>query len=221
MAPPYCYDHPRPSVSVDMGVFALEGDAIRVLMIRRKSDPFAGAWALPGGFLDLDEPAEVAARRELKEETGLDRVEHVSPIGFFAGVDRDPRGRVISLAHAGVVRPPLPTVQGGDDAASAAWVDPREIESFAFDHREILATALHWLLFQVQADRVGLALLPEVFGNADIKRLHQAIGATPQAATAWRRRMEKSGEITLSSGAGRRRYRASEPRPSEEAFSSR
>jgi 8-oxo-dGTP diphosphatase len=208
MPPPYCYDHPRPSVTVDAVIFALAGAEIRVLMIRRKHDPFAGSWALPGGFLDLDEPPDVATLRELKEETGLDRVAQLAPIGYFADVDRDPRGRVISLAHAGVVGPPLPPVQGGDDASGAAWIDPKEVESFAFDHRKILALALHWLLFQVQTDRVGLALLPEVFGNADIKRLHEAIGATPQAATAWRRRLEKSGEIVSVSEGGRRRYRA-------------
>jgi 8-oxo-dGTP diphosphatase len=208
MAPPYCYDHPRPSVTVDAAIFALAGDTIRVLMVRRKHDPFAGAWALPGGFLDLDEPPDAAALRELREETGLDRVEHLAPIGYFAEVDRDPRGRVISLAHAGVVRPPLPVVRGGDDASAAAWVDPKEIDAFAFDHRKILAVALHWLLFQVQTDRVGLALLPEAFGNADIKRLHEAIGATPQAATGWRRRLEKAGEIVQFADGNRRRYRA-------------
>src|SRR5947209_19770964 len=70
MPPPYCYDHPRPAVTVDLAAFALDGDRLKVLMIRRKHDPFAGQWALPGGFLDLDEPIEAAARRALKEATG-------------------------------------------------------------------------------------------------------------------------------------------------------
>ncbi len=206
MPPPYCYEHPRPSVTVDLVVFSLVGEELRVLMIRRKHDPFAGHWAIPGGFLDLDEPAAEAALRELREETGLERVAHLAPIGFFAAVDRDPRGRVISLAHAGVVRWPAPAVQGADDAAEARWIAPRQIDAFAFDHKEILANALHWLIFQVQTGPVGLTLLPEEFTLGDVKRLYQAIGGTPQAATAWRKRMEKSGEIGAVVGA-RGKYR--------------
>lgn len=195
MPPPYCYEYPRPSVTVDLVVFTLVGDELRVLMIRRANEPFAGHWAIPGGFLDLDESPSDGAQRELREETGLDRVEHLAPIGFFAAVDRDPRGRVISLAHAAVVRGPSPGVRASDDASEARWIDPRRVEAFAFDHREILATALHWLIFQVQTGPVGLALLPEAFTLDDARRLYQAIGGTPQAATAWRRRLEKSGEI--------------------------
>lgn len=212
MPPPYCYDHPRPSVSVDLVVFTLAGEELRILMIRRKSEPYAGYWAIPGGFLELDESAEAAALRELREETGLEGVENLSPIGFFAAVDRDPRGRVISLAHAGVVRGPAPMVQGADDATEASWVDPRQIEAFAFDHKEILATALHWLIFQVQTGTAGLNLLPEVFTLADIRRLFQAIGGTPQTAAAWRKRMEKSGAIAAIAGM-RGKYREKEPSP--------
>src|SRR5437763_14741310 len=108
---PYCYEYPRPSLTVDMVVFALDGDALRVLMIRRKRDPFAGTWALPGGFVDIDEPIEHAARRELEEETGLGRISLVAPIGVFGAPGRDPRGRTISVAHAAVVRGPLPAVE--------------------------------------------------------------------------------------------------------------
>lgn len=195
MAPPYCYDYPRPSVTVDLVVFRLADDALRVLLVRRKQEPFAGYWAIPGGFLDLDEPADEGALRELREETGLSQVDLLAPIGFFAGVDRDPRGRVISLAHAGVVREPSLEIQGGDDAAEARWMDPRELETLAFDHKQILGHALQWLASQVQNGVVGLRLLPEVFGKADVKRLFQAIGGTPRGASAWRKRLKKSGMI--------------------------
>lgn len=206
MPPPYCYEYPRPSVTVDLVVFRLVDDLIQILLVRRKREPFAGHWAIPGGFLDLDEPADEAALRELREETGLDQVDQLAPIGFFANVDRDPRGRVISLAHAGVVREPMAEVQGGDDAAEAHWMDPREVEAFAFDHKEILASALHWLIFQIQTGSAGLRLLPESFSKADVKRLFQAIGGTPQGASAWLKRLERSGTIAPVSGS-RGRYR--------------
>ena len=214
MPPPYCYEYPRPSVTVDLVVFALDGASIRVLMIRRRQDPYEGCWAIPGGFLDLDEPPEIAALRELREETGLSEVEDLAPIGFFGAVDRDPRGRVVSLAHAAVVRSPLPQIQGGDDASEAAWLEPSEIESFAFDHREILARSLHWLLFRVQDGPLGLKLLPDPFALADVKRLFTAIGGSPQAAAGWRRRMEAAGRM-VPAGKRRGRYRAVEPKAEE------
>lgn len=211
MPPPYCYDFPRPAVTVDLVVFALDGASIRVLMVRRRVDPYRDSWAIPGGFLDVDEAPATAALRELREETGLAEVEDLAPIGFYGAVDRDPRGRVISLAHAAVVRPPLPPVGGGDDAAEAAWLEPSEIENFAFDHREILAQALHWLLFRVQDGPLGLKLLPDPFALADVKRLFTAIGGSSQAAAGWRRRMEAAGRM-VPAGKRRGRYRAVEPK---------
>ena len=145
MTKPYCYEHPRPAVTVDLVVFARAGQAPRVLMIRRKHDPFAGRLALPGGFLDIDEPVEAAARRELKEETGLEFAGPVAFLGVFADPGRDPRGRTISLTHVTLLPGPTPDVTGGDDAESAEWVDPHDLSGLAFDHDQILAKALEWL----------------------------------------------------------------------------
>ncbi len=144
MPPPYCYDHPRPAVTVDLAAFARDGesDSLRVLLIRRKNEPFAGTWALPGGFVDLDEPIETAARRELKEETGLEIDGSVLFVGVYGDPGRDPRGRTISLVYAAMIPGPLPAISGADDAEEAAWVDPREPRQLAFDHATILKDAI-------------------------------------------------------------------------------
>jgi 8-oxo-dGTP diphosphatase len=144
MPPPYCYDYPRPAVTVDLVAFARDGERLKVLLIRRKHEPFAGRWALPGGFLDVDEPIEAGARRELKEETGLE-VGEVAFLGVYGDPGRDPRGRTISLVYVATIPGPPPTATGGDDAEKAAWLDAAEqAESgaLAFDHCRILEDAI-------------------------------------------------------------------------------
>jgi 8-oxo-dGTP diphosphatase len=182
---------------VDLVAFAVIGGALRVLFVRRKHDPFAGCWALPGGFLELDEPVEAGARRELREETGLEIGGPVAPIGFFGDPGRDPRGRTISLAHAAVVPhgTPLASVRGGDDAAEATWLDPRSPGDLAFDHAAILATALAWLARAVDEGPAGLRLLAEEFGDDDIKDLFHALGKSRRGAMPWRKRQFRAARI--------------------------
>lgn len=204
MPPPYCYDHPRPAVTVDTLVFTLDGDAIRMLMVRRKAEPFAGRWAIPGGFLEIDEEIEDAVLRELREETGLDEVALLAPIGVFGELDRDPRGRTITLAHAAAVRGPAPEVTASDDAAEAAWLEPDEVDQFAFDHDQIVAEGLQWLAIGIEMGPVALVLLPEVFDDADVKRLHTAIGASARDASAWCHEMLENGVITTLPGTPKR-----------------
>ena len=136
---PYTYDYPRPAVTADCVVFCNDSDGLSVLLIERANEPFKGCWAFPGGFMDMEENAEDCARRELKEETGL-QLEHMEQIGVFTDVDRDPRGRTVSIAYSALVekRP----VIGADDAAQARWFPISEIPALAFDHEKILRAAL-------------------------------------------------------------------------------
>ena len=145
---PYCYEYPRPAVTVDLLVLARRGDEVVALLVRRGRDPFAGSWAVPGGFLDLDEEAEAGARRELREETGLDLAAPVAFLGAFAAPGRDPRGRTISLVHVAFLPGDPPAVHGGDDADAAEWRPARPnspATPLAFDHDEILRRGLDWL----------------------------------------------------------------------------
>jgi 8-oxo-dGTP diphosphatase len=135
----YTYDYPRPAVSVDVVILTRE-DKPRVLLIKRKHDPFSGQWALPGGFVNMEETLEAAARRELAEETSI-RAGKLQQLATFGDPGRDPRGRVISIAYlaevdAGAVRP-----QPADDAAAVGWFSLQRPPRLAFDHAAILAAA--------------------------------------------------------------------------------
>ena len=135
----YCYKYPRPSVTADCIVFTRESTP-QVLLIERGDEPFMGCWAFPGGFLNMDETTEQCAIRELKEETGLE-VDKVKEIGTYSKVDRDPRGRTITVAYLAVVDAPL-EVMGQDDAAKAQWFPIDALPELAFDHDEIMKDAM-------------------------------------------------------------------------------
>jgi 8-oxo-dGTP diphosphatase len=200
MPGPYCYEYPRPQVTVDLVVFALIEKELRMLLVRRGKDPFAGRWAIPGGFMEMDEPAETAARRELREETGLEIVGAVEPIGFFEKPGRDPRGRTITLAYAAVIRAGRHEIKGADDAAEAAWVDVNGPLDLAFDHDEILTTAKRWLKRGIQNRDLGTALLPKSFRSRDLNRLFGALNLSRGQARTWVGRMRRLKLIELEKG---------------------
>ena len=135
----YTYKYPRPAVTADCVVMTLETKA-RVLLIERGNEPYKGHWAIPGGFLNMDETTEQCAIRELEEETGL-RIDKVHQIGAYSKVDRDPRGRTVTVAYLAIVDAPQPVV-GQDDAAKAQWFAVSALPLLAFDHADILHDAL-------------------------------------------------------------------------------
>ena len=134
---PFTYEYPRPCVSAD--VVVVSEDELFVLLIQRKKDPFAGSWALPGGFMDMDESAELAAVRELKEETELE-VDSVQQIGAYSSVDRDPRARVVTIAFFARAST-TDHIAAADDAADAKWFPFDQLPELAFDHATIIDDA--------------------------------------------------------------------------------
>lgn len=136
----FSYRYPRAAVTVDCVVFGVEGEARKLLLIKRKGPPFADCWALPGGFLDEGETLEQAACRELAEETGV-VLQHMKQLHVFDAIDRDPRERTLSVAHVAVVEVADHPVTGGDDASEARWFALSELPKLAFDHARILELA--------------------------------------------------------------------------------
>lgn len=135
---PYTYKYPRPAVTADCVVITKE-DTPKILLIQRGDDPYKGCWAFPGGFMNMDETTEQCAIRELEEETGL-KVEKVHQIGAYSKVDRDPRGRTITVAYLTIVDSPKYVV-GKDDAAEAEWFPLSALPKLAFDHIDIMKDA--------------------------------------------------------------------------------
>ena len=135
----FTYKYPRPAVTADCVVIT-KGQEPKVLLIERGDDPYKGQWAFPGGFMNMDETTEQCALRELKEETGLELSE-VHQIGAYSKVDRDPRGRTVTVAYLAIIDKPSPVI-GQDDAAQAEWWPLTSLPQLAFDHDEIMEDAI-------------------------------------------------------------------------------
>ncbi|MCC6555332.1 MAG: NUDIX hydrolase [Polyangiaceae bacterium] len=168
------YTYPRPALAVDCVVFGLDDEDLKLLLIQRGAEPFAGKWALPGGFVRIDESLEDAARRELAEEAGLTRV-YLEQLYTFGAVDRDPRERVVSVAYYALVRLSDHRVAAATDARDAAWFPAGELPSLPFDHGEIVERALDRLQGKVRYQPVGFELLPQKFTLTQLQRLYETI----------------------------------------------
>ena len=168
----YTYPFPRPSVTTDCVIFGYDGKDIKLLLIERGIPPFKGMWALPGGYLQMDEDAIDGAKRELYEETGL-RDAYIEQFRTFAAVDRDPGGRVITIAHLALVK--ISEVKAGDDAAKAQWFSLKDVPQLAFDHDMILREAMKALRQKIHFEPVGFELLPEVFTMPQLQHLYESI----------------------------------------------
>ncbi len=171
----YCYDHPRPALTVDCIIFGLdESHVLKVLLIQRGRPPFQHSWALPGGFVDMNEDLETAALRELKEETGLKDV-FIEQLFTFGRPDRDPRGRVVSVAYYALVNLVNHPVQASSDAEGVNWFDINALPDLAFDHDEIVDSAINRLRSKVRYQPIGFELLPKVFTLSQLQKLYETI----------------------------------------------
>jgi len=170
----YTYEYPRGALTVDCAVFGLDDEELKVMLIQRALAPFEGKWALPGGFVRLDETIEEAARRELEEETGLHKL-FLEQLYTFGAVHRDPRERVVSVAYYALVKMSDHKVRAATDARDAAWFGVHEVPSLAFDHTEILGMALARLRGKLRYQPIGFELLPKKFSLSQLQRLYELV----------------------------------------------
>lgn len=171
----YTYKFPRPGITVDCVVFGLDDrDSLKVILIQRKLPPFQGQWALPGGFVHLDETLEEAAWRELREETGIQNV-FLEQLYTFGNLNRDPRERIITVAYYALVNLGEYHLQATTDAADAAWFAIDNLPELAFDHSEIFQTALNRLRGKIRYEPIGFELLPKKFTLSQIQKLYETI----------------------------------------------
>ncbi len=200
-----------PAISVDVVIFMLREDDLQVLLVQRKHPPFAGRWAIPGGFVEVNESLEAAARRELKEETGLHDV-YLEQLYTFGEPKRDPRGRVVTVAYLALLPTPL-TVEAGDDASDVHWWSTYKLPLLAFDHAKILHYALQRLRYKLEYTAAGFQLLPPSFTLTEIQKAYEIVLGEPLDKRNFRRRiaeanvLEETGALTMSRGRPAKLYR--------------
>ncbi|MBE6337113.1 MAG: NUDIX hydrolase [Lentimicrobiaceae bacterium] len=160
----YCYQYPHPALAADCVIFGFYNNDLKILLIQRGQDPHKGKWAFPGGFMNIDETAEQCARRELEEETGLKDVD-VEQFYTLSDVNRDPRERVLSVAHYAIIK--ISDVKGGDDAVKAKWYSLDEIPSLAFDHEFMFQKAIQIIKEKIISKSKDLDKIMLYFNNTE------------------------------------------------------
>ena len=175
----FSYEYDRPGLTVDCVVFGLdlEGERLNVMLIERGVEPFAGKWAIPGGFVRRGETLEGAAARELREETGIADV-FLEQLYTFGAPDRDPRGWVVSAAYYALVSPEKHTIRAATDARQARWFPVGSLPPLAFDHAEILRAALERVRGKLTYAPVGFELLPRKFTIKQLQKLYEIVLGT-------------------------------------------
>ncbi len=213
---PYTYDYPRPALTVDVVCFTLIENRLNVLLIQRGEPPYAGMWALPGGFVHMEESLETAALRELEDETGI-REAYLEQLYTYGEVDRDPRGRVLTVAYFALISADKPVrIEGNREVTRAGWFPMAELPKLAFDHAEIVDYALRRLRYKMEYTAIGFELLPEAFTLTQLQYTYEIILNEKLDKRNFRRRVLEAGVIEstpqMRGGEGRParlfRYRA-------------
>jgi 8-oxo-dGTP diphosphatase len=182
----YCYDYPRPALTTDICLFTVVEHDLRILLIRRGLEPFKGAWALPGGFLQENETLDQCAARELREETGAVGA-HLDAFATFSEPNRDPRARVVTVAYYALVSAASHSLRSGSDADDAQWRSMARLPDLAFDHRDIIAAAHRALMEKLDREPIALALLPRHFTLTQLQRVYEAVEGQPLDKRNFRR----------------------------------
>ncbi len=185
--------HQNIKVSVDAVVFGYNSrEGLSILLIKRKIDPFKGIWALPGGLVKDEESLEEAVERELIEETGVS-ISYLEQLYTFGSPQRDPRNRVIAVAYYGLVRPDAFEIKADTDASDVAWHDVRNLPELAFDHHQIIQTALKRLQGKIIYEPIGFELLDKKFPFSDLEKLYQTVLDRPIDRRNFKKKVTKYG----------------------------
>jgi 8-oxo-dGTP diphosphatase len=170
----HCYAYPHPAVTTDVVLFTLREGQLQLLLIRRGSEPFRDCWALPGGFLDIEEDLDRCAQRKLEAETGVTDV-YLEQLYTFGRPGRDPRERVISVAYYALVASESLSLRAASDAAEARWFPVGALPNLAFDHAEIIETAHQRLVAKLDYSTIAFQLLPETFTLSEVQRVYETL----------------------------------------------
>lgn len=171
----YTYTHPHPALTVDCVVFGIsEVTSLQILLIERGSEPEKGSWALPGGFVEMDEHTDQAAARELEEETNVTGI-YLEQLQTFSKVERDPRERVVSVAYYGLVSPKNLDAIAGSDAKKLGWFSVDHMPRLAFDHADIVASGLRRVRAKIKYEPIGFELLPKEFTLSQLQRVYEIV----------------------------------------------
>jgi len=175
----HTYEYPRPALTVDCIIFGLDAQLeLKVMLIQRDIPPFQGQWAIPGGFVRMDETLEQAALRELQEETGIHDV-YLEQLYTFGDLERDPRDRTVTVAYYALINLIEQQIQASTDAREANWFSVHAIPSLAFDHEQILQKAIARLRSKIRYEPIGFELLPKKFTLTQLQKLYETVLARP------------------------------------------
>ena len=183
---------PHIALTVDCVVFGFDDGDLKVLLIEREIPPFKGKWALPGGFVLVEETVEAAARRELEEETGITKL-YLEQLYTFGELNRDPRERVVTVAYYALVKLSDHRIRAASDAAQAAWFSIDDLPKLAFDHARIVYVALTRLQGKVRYQPIGFELLPPKFTLSQLQHLYETILERPLDKRNFRKKILSMG----------------------------
>ena len=196
----------RPSVTVDIVILTMRENRLEVLLVRRRHWPFEGMWAIPGGFVNMRESLDEAARRELQEETGVLDV-YIEQLYTFGDPDRDPRTRVITVVYYALARPDQIEFRAADDAADARWFPMHDLPPLAFDHAKILAYTRDRLRGKLEYTTIGYQLLGKEFTLGELQRVYEAILGRPLDKRNFRKKVVSTGIVERAEGVRESRSR--------------